>query len=82
MLVGANHLGSVMHSELKQLMRVTLFPLVENCYNISIFNKGNGKPFVLFQRKYDSHSRVEKGNNILLKLTNGTKSQGLIVHQV
>ena len=33
---GANHLASVMHSELKQPARVMLFPLVGICYNISL----------------------------------------------
>ena len=39
MLVGANHLGSVEHSELKQPARVMLFPLVGICYNISLLIK-------------------------------------------
>ena len=38
-LVGANHLASVMHSELKQPARVMLFPLVGICYNISLIIK-------------------------------------------
>ena len=38
-LVGANHLAFVMHSELKQPGRVMFFPLVGICYNVSLLIK-------------------------------------------
>ena len=38
-VVGASHLASVMHSELKKPVGVMLFPLVGICYNISLLIK-------------------------------------------
>ena len=37
--MGAKHLGSVMHNELKEPMRVMSFPFVGICYNISLLIK-------------------------------------------
>ena len=70
-----------MNKDLKDPARVMLFPYVVNAYNIYVLIKEMESHWPSMKENM-SQSRVEKGNNIKLQLTNSTKSRGLIAHQV
>ena len=70
-----------MNKDLKDPARVMFFPYVVNAYNIYVLMKEMASHWPSMKENM-GQNRVEKGNNILLRLINSTKARGLIAHQV
>lgn len=70
-----------MNNDLKDPARVRFFPYVVTAYNIYVLIKGMASHW-LSTKENMGQSRLEKGNNILPQIIEGTKAWWLNAHQV
>src|SRR3990170_3327812 len=74
--MGANHLGSVMHSELKEPARVMLFPLVGICYNISLLIKEMASHLPCFKENMRATAELKRATTSNSSLQMVQKHEG------
>ena len=75
MLVVANHLASIMHSELKQPEKVMLFPLVGICYNISLLMKRMASYLPCFKENMIGTAELKRATTSNSRTVFGSHSQ-------